>query len=184
MSASSPIKVSVYMAISLDGFIARPDGDVAWLDSFEPLPEGEDAGFAAFFDSVDVLVMGRGSFEKVLTFTPWPYGTKPVVVMSRSLPEVPEALQDTVTIETASPPDLLDKLATRGYQHVYLDGGQLVQSFLQHGLVDEMTLTTMPILIGKGIPLFGELAQDIRLRRLNTQAWDNGMVQTHYEVLR
>ncbi len=184
MTAHGKIKVSVFMAKSLDGYIARPDGDVAWLHAGDPLPDGDDAGYAAFFTSVDVLVMGRGSFEKVLTFEPWSYGTKPVVVMSRTLTDVPEALRDTVRVDDAAPRDLLDSLAQRGFKHVYLDGGRVIQSFLREGLVDEMTLTTIPILIGKGIPLFGDIGRDVRLKHLRTHTWDNGMVQTTYLVQR
>lgn len=170
------------MATSLDGFIARPDGDVAWLEEGNPLPEDDDAGFSAFFSSIDVLVMGRGSFEKVLEFDKWFYGDKPIVVMSKTLTEVPEHLRETVTIDSASPQDLIAKLSKQGYEHIYLDGGKVIQSFLREGLVDEMTLTTIPIIIGKGIPLFADLDQDIKLKHLGTKTWDNGFVQTTYAL--
>ena len=176
------MKISVFMALSLDGFIARPDGDVAWLEEGDPLPEGDDAGFSAFFSSIDVLVMGRGSFDKVLEFEGWFYGDKPVVVMSKTLTEVPEHLRKTVTIDSASPQDLVDKLSKQGYEHIYLDGGKLIQSFLREGLVNEMTLTTIPIIIGKGIPLFADLDKDIHLKHLGTKTWDNGFVQTTYAL--
>lgn len=184
MPSAEQIKVSVFMAKSLDGFIARADGDVNWLHAGEPLPEGDDAGYAAFFETIDMLVMGRGSFEKVLTFDPWPYGATPVTVMSSSLTEVPEALRSTVKISTATPTDLLKSLQEQGYSHVYLDGGRVIQSFLRAGLVDEMTLTTIPVLIGGGRPLFGELAQDIHLKHVTTRTWANGMVQTTYQIAR
>ncbi|GAB1419963.1 dihydrofolate reductase family protein [Anaerolineales bacterium] len=177
-----PLKVSVFMALSLDGFIARPDGDVAWLEEGMPLPEGDDAGYADFFKTVDVLVMGRGSFEKVLAFDPWPYGDKPVIVMSKSLTEIPENLSHSVTLYEGGIHSLLENLPEI-YSHIYLDGGQLVQSFLREGLIDEMTLTTIPILIGKGIPLFGHLDHDIHLKHLSSRYWDNGFVQTVYQVL-
>lgn len=182
MVSSKRIKVSVFMAKSLDGFIARPDGDVSWLEAVDPLPEGDDAGYGTFYSSIDVLVMGRGSFEKVLTFDPWPYGSTPVVVMSRSLSAIPESLRDTVQIDASPPAELLDTLADRGFKHVYLDGGRLIQSFLRAGLVDELTLTTIPVLLGSGIPLFGDLDGDIRLKHVRTRAWDNGMVQTTYTI--
>ena len=184
MTASKQIKVSVFMAKSLDGFIARPDGDVAWLHAGDPLPAGDDAGYGAFFSTVDVLVMGRGSFEKVLTFEPWPYGETPVIVMSSSLTadDVPEALRGTVRVDAASPADLLDTLTNEGFTHVYLDGGRVIQSFLQAGLVDAMTLTTIPVLIGSGRPLFGDLDHDIHLTHEQTHAWTNGMVQTTYTI--
>lgn len=175
------MKVSVFMARSLDGFIARSDGDIAWLHEGEALPDGDDAGYSDFFSSVDVLVMGRGTFEKVLEFDEWPY-SKPVVVVSKSRKQVPDALRGRVQIEDAAPQDLVEKLAQDGYQHIYLDGGKLVQSFLRCDLVDELTLTTLPILIGDGIPLFGSLENDIQLRHTRTRTWDNGFVQSTYQV--
>lgn len=177
------MKISVFMAISLDGFIARPDGDVAWLHEGEPPPDGDDAGFGVFFNSIDVLVMGRASFEKVLEFDEWAYGSKPIVVMSKTLKTVPEHLRDTVTISSDSPQELIATLSEQGSRHMYLDGGKLIQSFLRDGLVNEMTLTTIPVLIGKGIPLFSELDKDIHLKHLNTKSWSNGFVQTHYRLI-
>ena len=180
---STKLKVSVFIATSVDGFIARPDGDVSWLDGFEPMGAGEDGGYQQFMDSIDALVMGRGSFEKVLEFD-WPYGTKPVIVLSRSLTEVPEKLRDRVRIDASTPTELVEKLSQGGYQHIYLDGGRVIQSFLRDGLVDEITLTTIPVLIGEGIALFGSLARDIKLRLLETQSWENGFVQSRYQVVK
>lgn len=178
---TEPVKFSVYIATSVDGFIARPDGDVAWLDETEPLGDGEDAGFGAFFGSVDVLVMGRGTFEKVLEFD-WPYGDKPVMVLSRTLQSVPEARRETVTIERSAPHELSEKLTQAGYKRAYLDGGKVIQSFLRAGLVDEMTITLIPVLLGEGIPLFGPTERDIPLQLLSSQSWPNGFVQNHYRV--
>ena len=178
------MKISVFMAMSLDGFICRPDGDIAWLHEGEPLADGDDAGYGAFFASIDVLVMGRGSFEKVLEFDPWPYESKPLIVLSKSLTSIPAELRDRVRIESASPQELIEKLGQEGYRHIYLDGGKLVQSFLRAGLVDEMTLTIIPVLIGQGRTLFGPVEQDIPLRRLETKTWSNGFVQTKYQVVK
>lgn len=184
MNTSARPKVSVFIATSVDGYIARPDGDVSWLEAGEPIGGGDDAGYGAFFSSIDVLVMGRGSFDKVLEFDPWPYGTKPVIVLSKSLTTVPDHLQDTVRIESLSPQALLDTLAQEGYTHIYLDGGQVIQSFLREGLVDAMTLTTIPILIGAGRPLFGALDADITLRLVESKSWHNGFVQSTYQVVK
>lgn len=181
---SPKIKVSVFIATSVDGFIARPDGDVVWLHEIEPLKGGDDAGYGELFDSIDVLVMGRGSFEKVLEFDEWPYGTKPVIVLSKSLTEVPEKLRDRVRIDSSPPQELLEKLSQEGYKHIYLDGGKIIQSFLRDGLVDDMTLTTIPVLIGEGLPLFGHIDEDIKLRLLESRSWDNGLVQSKYQVLK
>lgn len=180
-------QVSVFIATSLDGYIARPDGDVSWLHSIE-VPEGQDdsgdAGYGAFFSSVDAMVMGRGTFEKVLEFDSWPYESKPVIVLSRTMTDVPDALRDSVRIDAASPQDLLDKLSRDGIKRIYLDGGKVIQSFLAAGLVDDMCLTTLPILIGEGLPLFGSLDHDIKLRLTKTNAWNNGFVQSTYQVLK
>ena len=177
-------QVSVFIATSVDGLIARADGDVAWLHGFEPLPDGEDGGFGEMMAAVDALVMGRGTFEKVLEFEGWPYGEKPVIVLSRSLTQVPEALADRVRIDGSAPEELLAHLWQAGYKRIYLDGGRVIQSFLRAGLVDDMTLTRVPILLGDGIPLFGPLEQDIKLRLLKSKSWDNGFVQSTYQVVR
>lgn len=183
MTDSTTIRVSVFIAPSVDGFIARPDGDVAYLSEFEPIAGGGDGGYTAFFNTIDVLVMGRGSFEKVLTFD-WPYQDKPVVVLSKTLTEVPEALRGSVRIESGSPQAVLTTLTQEGYRHAYLDGGKVIQSFLREGLVDEMTLTIMPILLGEGVPLFGGLGHDIALRLLENRVWPNGFVQSKYQVVK
>ena len=184
MIKSTQIRVSVFIATSLDGFIARPDGDVSWLHEYEPMGDGDDGGYGELFDSVDALVMGRGTFEKVLAFDGWPYGTKPVIVLSKSLSEVPEKLRDHVRIDASAPQDILNALSIEGYQHIYLDGGKVIQSFLREGLVDEMTLTVIPILLGQGLPLFGYLEADIKLQLLESRSWDNGFVQSRYRVIK
>ena len=177
------LKISIFIATSVDGFIARPDGDVAWLHEGETLPEGEDAGYSEIFNAVDALVMGRGSFEKVLEFDPWPYGEKTVIVLSRTLMEVPSHLANVVSIDPAEPHAFVEMLIEQGYRHIYLDGGKVIQSFLREGLVDEMTITTIPVLIGEGIPLFGKIEKDIRLLLLDTRSWINGLVQSKYQIL-
>jgi dihydrofolate reductase len=184
MDSSTKTKVSVYMATSLDGFIARPDGDIAWLHEVEPIADGDDAGYGEFFGSIDVLVMGRGSFEKVLEFDPWPYGSKQVIVLSKNLKEVPDKLRDTVKIDSSSPQEFVEKLSREGYKHIYLDGGKIIQSFLREDLVDEITLTTIPVLIGAGRALFGALDKDVKLHLLENKSWDNGFVQSKYQMLK
>ena len=184
---STKLNVSVFIAASVDGFIARPDGDVSWLDETEPIEGGSDGGFGEFFRSIDILVMGRRTFEKLLEFRKvgieWPYGAKPMIVVSKSLAAVPDELREQVRIESSSPQELLEKLSQEGYQRIYLDGGKLIQSFLRAGLIDDITLTTIPVLIGEGIPLFGDLDKDIKLRPLESRIWSNGFVQTKYQVL-
>lgn len=174
-----PIKVSVYIAVSLDGFIARKNGDIDWLTGGE---SGEDYGYADFMSTVDHVVMGRNTFEKVLSFGGWHYEKKVIVLTSRDLTLAPE-LSDKAEALHLSPRELIHELEQRGVRHIYLDGGVTVQRFLRAGLVDEMTITTIPILIGEGLPLFGALEKDVRLELLRSQAFKNGFVQNIYKVL-
>lgn len=184
MGATEKTRVSVFIGTSLDGYIARADGGIAWLDEVEPIEGGDDAGYGEMMASVDALVMGRGSFEKVLEFDPWPYGDKEVIVLSQTLNAVPEALRATVKIDTSSPQTLMERLSKEGYQRIYLDGGKVIQSFLREGLVDDLILTTLPVLIGEGLPLFGALDHDVKLKLLDSRSWENGFVQAKYEVVK
>ena len=177
------IKVSVYIATSLDGFIARNDGALDWLNEANgAVPEGEDYGFHAFMDSIDALIMGRKTYEQVLSFGEWPYGSTPVVVLSRSSMSFPPSVPDTVTHSSEPPRDLLERLSGEGTKHVYVDGGITIQGFLSEGLVDEITVSVIPVIIGDGIPLFGSIKKDIRLTHVGTTAFDSGFVQTTYSV--
>lgn len=176
-------KFSVYIAASLDGFIARRDGDIAWLTE-APTPEGEDFGYGAFIATVDVLVMGRHTFEKVLTFPKWPYSVARVVVLASRPLAVPPALAGVVEVVSLAPAALAERLAHERVAHVYVDGGVTIQRFLAADLVDELTLTQIPILLGAGIPLFGPLPRDVRLDHRDTRAYANGFVQSRYRVAR
>lgn len=171
----------VFIAASLDGFIARRDGGIDWL--MEHAAEGEDYGYDAFMAAVDGLVMGRGSFEKVLTFDEWPY-RKPVVVMSRTMKDadVPERLRGKVRISNSSPQALMDELEREGWRRVYVDGGKVIQSFLAEGLIEDMVLTRIPVLIGDGLPLFGPTERDIALQHLETKAFPSGLVSSRYRL--
>ena len=173
----------VYIAASLDGFIARRDGDLDWLMK-QPV-EGEDYGYDAFLDSVDGLVMGRGTYQKVLTFGDWPY-PKPVVVLSRSLSaeDLRADLVGKVRILDASPTEIMEALSEEGWKRAYVDGGLVIQAFLRDGLIKDMTLTRLPVLLGDGIPLFGPLDHDIDLKHVETTAYASGLVHSRYEVLR
>ena len=177
------VLTSVYIATSLDGFIARKNGDLDWLPENEHDDSGEDYGYKAFMDSVDVLVMGRNTYEKVLTFGEWPYGDKKVVVLSNNLSKVPENLAEHVEIMSYSPKDLIRRLSERGAHHLYIDGGKTIQNFLNSGLINEITITKIPVLIGAGIPLFGELSNDIALQHIETKVFENGCVQSRYRVM-
>ena len=173
----------MYIATSIDGYIARNDGSIDWLDEANGLvPEGEDCGFKVFMDSVDTLVMGRKTFEQVMSFGQWPYGKTPVVVLSHDPVEIPSHLSDTVYCSSESPRALLDRLSAEGAKHVYVDGGNTVQGFLVKSLIDEITITRIPIAIGDGIPLFDPAGEDVKLNHLHTTAYDFGFVQTTYRV--
>lgn len=177
------MKVSVYCGTSLDGFIAREDGDIEWLNEANAtVPEGEDCGYAAFMSSVDVLVMGRKTYEQVLSFGAWPYGNTRVIVLSSQSIPFPETLPDTVSHSSETPRALYDRLSEEGAKHLYIDGGATIQRFLAEGLVDEITVTVIPILLGTGISLFGPLERDLRLTLLEVKPFDFGFVQMKYSV--
>src|SRR5215831_7241545 len=163
--------------MSLDGYIARPDG------AFDFLPDDpEPHGYEEFFASVDALLMGRKTYETALGFGGWPYGKKPVFVLSsRPLPPVPAGA--VIEHVSGTPQEVMAQLAARGIGHVYVDGGQTVQQFLRAGLIDRITVTRVPVLIGAGIPIFGALDGDVRLQHVATRHYPSGLVQSEYAVL-
>ena len=179
MTRQPAITGHVFIAASLDGYIARKDGDIEWLIPYSEM--GENHGYQSFTDSIDAIVMGRGSFEKALTFSTWLYD-KPVIVMSRSLTDVPEPLASKVTIASQSPEGLMKDLAAQGLRRVYVDGGKIIQSFLRARLIADMIVTHVPVLLGSGIPLFGEQKEDIALRHVSTTSFPSGLVQSKYEI--
>jgi dihydrofolate reductase len=173
------MKISVFVGTSVDGFIARPDGGLDFL----PPGGGEPHGYDEFIATVDTIVIGRKTFETVLAFPAWPYGKKRVVVLS-SGPLDLSAVRDGVVEQMAGPPaDVVARLAATGAQHLYVDGGITVQRFLRAGLVQRLVITRVPVLIGEGIPLFGPVPRDIRLRHVATRQYASGLVQSEYEVL-
>lgn len=175
------MEITVFIATSLDGFIARENGDLDWLPSIGD--DGEDYGYQAFIDTVDVIVMGRKTYEKALSFNGWPYGKKPVVVLSSRALAIPDGLASSVEASSAAPGELVARLAARGAGHLYVDGGNTIQRFLRAGLVQRLIVTRVPVLIGGGIPLFGQLDRDIRLRHVATRPYPNGLVQSEYTVI-
>ena len=178
-------KVSVYIAVSIDGFIARTDGDIDWLHSYSESDENEDYGYKEFMSSVDGLIMGRKTFEKVVSFGKWPYENKMVAVLSNNSDSVtiPKKLGKHIEVSSLDPSELLANLSKRNINHVYVDGGKTIQSFLCVGLVNELIITYIPRLIGNGISLFGVLEQDILLKHIYTRSYSSGLVQSKYEVL-
>jgi dihydrofolate reductase len=179
------MKISVFIATSLDGFIARPDGSLDWLPgSSEGTGEVEEHGWTAFWESVDCLVLGRKTFEKVLELAPgaWPYEGTRVVVLSHTQTAVPEELAGKVELFAGDPQVLVKKLAADGHERLYVDGGATIQSFLRQGLITDMTITTIPVLIGEGVPLFGPLEKDMPLKHVKTDSYSSGFVQSVYEI--
>ncbi|MEK6222036.1 MAG: dihydrofolate reductase family protein [Chloroflexota bacterium] len=177
------LKSSVFIATSLDGYIARPDGDIEWLENASTeFPEGEDGGYSEFIKTIDYIVMGRKSYEKVLSFDiPWPY-EKPVIVLSRNSIAFPTELPKSVTWSKESPQELTSRLSQEGAERLYIDGGITIQRFLSAGLIDDMTITLIPVILGAGISLFGEAEKDIPLKLVSSNASDFGIVQLTYEV--
>lgn len=171
----------VFIAISLDGFIARQDGDIDWL--LQRDDPTEDHGYTDFIADKDMIVMGRGSYEKILSLGPWPYD-KPVLVLSEQLANtpVPDGLKGKVRFSDSSPKTTMADLAKENVRRVYVDGGRLVQSFLRDGLIDDIVITSVPVLIGSGRPLFGVLAQDIDLKLVSSRSFPSGLVQSMYRI--
>jgi dihydrofolate reductase len=170
------MKASVFVGISVDGFMARVNGALDFLPA-QPEPHGYDE----FMASVDALVIGRNTFEIVLGFGGWAYGTKPVFVLStRPLPAVPEGA--VVERRSGEPAAILAELEARGIGHVYVDGGITIQRFLQAGLIQRLIITRVPVLIGSGIPLFGALPRDVVLEHVATRQYPSGLVQSEYAV--
>jgi dihydrofolate reductase len=169
---------SVFIGTSVDGFIARPNGDLDFL----PEGGGEPHGYTEFIASVDAIVIGRKTFETVLAFEAWPYGDKRVVVLSNR-PVDFSSVRGGVVEQMAGPPaDIVSQLAVTGAHHLYIDGGVTIQGFLRAGVIQRLVITRVPVLIGRGIPLFGTLPHDIRLKHISTRHYPSGLVQSQYEV--
>jgi dihydrofolate reductase len=172
----------VFIATSLDGFVARKDHQLDWLMKQDT--QGDDQGYSEFSESIDGLVMGRGSYETLLGFDQeWPYA-KPVIVLSRSLlqSDVPANLDGKVEVSALEPSELMKRLGEDGWSRAYIDGGKVVQSFIRLGLVEDIVLTTIPILIGDGLRLFGEVEGDIDLELIASKSFNSGLVQSHYRL--
>lgn len=174
------MKISVFVGVSVDGFLARSGGELDFLDSGGDEPHG----YEEFIATVDAIVMGRKTFELVLGFGAWPFGDRPVVVLSSQPMDLSSAAGRGGRVEQmgGSPSDIAARLSGRGLQHVYVDGGTTIQGFLRANLVDRLVISRVPVLIGSGIPLFGPLERDIQLRHIATKAFPKGLVQSEYEV--
>ena len=173
------MRASVFVGTSLDGFIARRGGQYDFL----PGDGGEPHGYDEFIATVDVLVIGRKTFETVLALPEWPYGSRQVIVLS-SRPLDFSAIRGGRIEQMSGPPaEIFSQLSARGFKHVYVDGGITVQAFLRAGLIQRITITRVPVLVGDGIPLFGSLPHDVHLRHIATQTYASGLVKSEYEVV-
>ena len=169
--------VSVFVGTSVDGFIARPNGNLDFL----PPGGGEPHGYNEFIATVDAIVIGRKTFETVLAMEGWPYGNKRVVVLSSGRLDL-SAAHGAVEQMGGSPAEIVSQLAAGGVDHIYVDGGITIQGFLRAGLVQRLVITRVPVLIGDGVPLFATLPHDIRLRHIATRDYSSGLVQSEYQI--
>ena len=172
------MRTIVYIGTSLDGFIARNDGEIDWLTQFA----NEEAfdSYKEFTTRIDAIVIGRGTFEKVLDFPDWPYN-KNVFVLSNSIKQLPEKAKDKATLLAMKTHELLHHLYQKGFSNIYIDGGKVIQDFLQADLIDELIISKVPVLIGSGIPLFGDLEKDLDFEHTRTEVNSNGLVRSYYE---
>lgn len=177
------MSASVFIATSLDGFIARLDGGLDWLPPIGEAgsPDG-DYGYGDFMATVDALVMGRRTYDVALSFGSWFYGEMRVVVLTNRAAEPPPGHASTVEFMSGDPRDIATCLEDDGAEHLYVDGGTTIQAWLSAGLVHRLIITRIPVLLGDGIPLFGPLAEDVPLTHVETRAFSNGLVQSEYTV--
>jgi len=173
------MKNYVYIAQSLDGFIAGPNGELDWLENIDN-PEQDDFGFSTFMGEIDALIMGKNTFQKVLSFGMWPYA-KPVFVASNSLLEIPSSVEGKASLVKGTPKSMTVELNQKGFEKLYIDGGALIQSYLKEDLIDELIITTVPILLGGGIPLFGFLPAQIQLELIESEVLLQQLVRTRYK---
>ncbi|MEH6548691.1 MAG: dihydrofolate reductase family protein [Pseudomonadales bacterium] len=184
------MKCSVYIATSADGYIAEEDGSVGWLDTAgnpdADMSENPDMGFGEFLGSVDCLVMGRKCMDMIssMNLTPeqWPYGDAHVVVLSSTVKVAPKNLLGKVELHSGKIADLVKELDQRGFKHAYIDGGTTITAFINENLINEITITKVPVLLGAGIPLFGNISQNVKLTHARATAFPNDFIQVKYNV--
>jgi len=172
------VKISVFAGVSLDGFLARKNHELDFL------PEGGNEDYGEFIATVDAIVIGRNTFEKVLSFGGWAYGKKPVFVLSSRPIDLSVVDGGVVEQLGGEPAAIAGELERRGFSHLYVDGGVTVQRFLRAGLVSRIIITHVPVLIGDGIPLFGPLPHDIALQHVGTKTLPGGLVTSEYTIPR
>lgn len=172
----------VYIATSLDGYIAKEDGDIDWLHE-NPNPNNDDYGYTDFMKNIDALVMGRNTYEKVRTFGDWPYEKK-VIVLSHSLKDVPEELKGKVMFFSGSVKDVIEHCHQQKFNNLYIDGGKVIQAFFNEDAIDELILTRLPVLLGSGISLFSMFGPSLKFKHQATTVYDDALVKSHYVRIR
>jgi len=177
------MKVSVFIAASMDGYIAREDGGIDWLENPNADPD-QDYGYQAFINGIDAILMGRNTFNVVMNLPDWSYGGIPLFVLTHHPSTLPLAKLENVQAIQGKPEEIIPELEKRGFHHVYIDGGNTISEFLSESLVDELIITRIPILLGRGIPLFNRMEKETRLKLLSTIDFKDGLVQNKYKVLK
>lgn len=176
------MELSAYVAVSLDGFIARANGSMDWLRGGGRRPPEEERYYRKFVDTVDAVVIGRGTYEAVRHAPIWPYGTKPVAVLSHGEVSPPKTVSGPFQRMSGSPSDLVARFASQGWTRLYVDGGRTIQVFLAAGLLHRLVLNRVPVLLGGGISLFGHVPKDTWLDHLRTESYPGGLVQSEYQI--
>ena len=176
MTQNNRPKISIYIAMSIDGYIARKDGGLDWLE-YGHIGD-EDYGFKKFINGIDALVLGRNTYEVVSSFEKWPYEGKRVIVLSNTLNEVRKEAE----LFSGQLSHLTSMLHSEDIKHVWVDGGITVSKFLEAGLVDDITISVISVVLGSGIPLFSIMDKEHKCRLLSTQSYPSGLVQLKYEI--
>ena len=167
----------IFIATSIDGFISKENGDIEWLNSF-PNPENLDFGFNSFINNIDCIIMGRNTFEKVLTFKEWPYKKKVYILSSILKKEINNQYEIFNDLDS-----ILEQLKIQNFQSIYVDGGKTIQSFLNRNLLNELIISIIPTFLGKGISLFNSCDKSFNLILLNSTVYSNGIVKNHYKII-
>jgi dihydrofolate reductase len=170
------VQCSVYIAASLDGFIARLDGRIDWLATVERA--GEDYGYQRFRDSIDVCIVGRKTYETVLEFETWPYAGKRCIVMTHAALNAKHGEE----FYCGPPEVLVERLSAEKAKRAYVDGGVVIQQFLSAGLISDLTVSVVPILLGEGVRLFGRTGRDLPLKFVASRAFESGLVKLEYRL--
>jgi dihydrofolate reductase len=184
------MKCSAYIATSADGFIATKDGSVDWLHSAGNgkalAEEHADMGFNAYLASVDCMIMGRKTLETIsdmnLNDELWPYGDLRIIVLSSTLSSPPANMKDKIELFSGDLTQLIASLEEQSHQHAYIDGGTTIQAFMQLNLLNEITITKAPVLLGEGIPLFGKINTPVKLDHAESATFENDFVQLKYRL--